>query len=92
MSYNEKMDNFNKAKFYKRSSNDEYEKWKHIKNNATTKEEYSVYLKDYRWLNRKNYIKGIRGSVCMNCGKTYNLHIHHLRYYGKYPWEVEDSD
>lgn len=92
MSYNEKMDNFNKAKVYKRYSNDEYEKWKHIKNNVTTKEEYSVYLKDYRWINRKNYIKGLRGAICMSCGKTHSLHIHHLRYYGKFPWEVNDED
>lgn len=28
----------------------------------------------------------------MCCGKEHNLNIHHLNYYGKYPWDVNDND
>lgn len=50
MSYDEKMKKYNSAKSSKEffGNNKEYNKAKYIKNNATTKEEYSVYLRDYR--------------------------------------------
>ena len=54
MSYDEKMKKYNSAKSSKeffgnnKEYNKEYNKAKYIKNNTTTKEEYSVYLRDYR--------------------------------------------
>ena len=64
--------------------------WK--KKHCTSKVEYSRYLLDPRWLNRRNYIFGIRGEICMNCNSTENLHIHHIKYTGKYPWLAPDED
>ena len=94
MTYDEKIRKYEKekekAKALRRKSEDNYEKAKYIKDNIVTKEEYMVYLRDYRWVNRRNYIKGIRGAVCMNCGKEHNLHVHHLNY-EKYPWEASDN-
>ena len=75
MTYDEKIRKYEKekekVKALRRKSEDNYEKAKYIKDNIVTKEKYMVYLRDYRWVNRRNYIKGIRGAVCMNCGKEH---------------------
>lgn len=69
---------------------EEQAEWK--KKHCTSKAEYSRYLLDPRWLNRRNYIFGIRGEVCMNCDSTENLHVHHINYTEKYPWLAPDED
>ena len=48
ITYREKIKRLKEAKMNKRSNPGRFEKQKYIKNNFTTREEYSVYLKDYR--------------------------------------------
>lgn len=76
--------------YYRKQDEKEKAQWK--KEHCTSKEEYAKYLIDPKWLNRRNYIFGLRGEVCMHCGKTHLLQVHHIRYTGKYPWLAPDDD
>lgn len=76
--------------WYNKKQEEERIKWK--KEHCTSKAEYSSYLLNPKWLNRRNYIFGLRGEVCGNCGTTTLLQVHHIRYTGKYPWEAPDND
>jgi len=64
--------------------------WK--KTHCTSKEEYVLYLLNKKWISRRNYILNLRGHNCMKCNSTIKLHVHHLKYTGKYPWEAPDED
>lgn len=67
----------------------ERERW--IRLNVMTKEKYAGYLQDRRWYEKKNKILALRGTYCLKCGNTNDLHIHHLTYEGKYPWDTSDE-
>lgn len=63
-----------------------------IRRNVMTKEKYAAHLQDRRWYEKRHKILGLRGTYCLKCGNTNNLHIHHLTYVGKYPWDTPDED
>ena len=53
-----------------------------------TKEQYQKYLKDERWLKKREEVFNTKGYVCCKCGSRFGLQVHHLSYErGKKPWE-----
>lgn len=68
----------------KKKSNTKKEK----KPEKITKEKYQKYLKDERWLKKREEVFNKKGYVCCKCGSRFGLQVHHLRYKdGKKPWE-----
>lgn len=51
---------------------------------------YSSKLKDPRWQKKRLEILNRDNFSCHNCGDTEStLHVHHIAYQGKDPWETE---
>lgn len=57
-----------------------------------SKEDYVEYLRDSRWQDKRNIILKRDSYKCTNCGGINSLHVHHLKYSGKYPWNAPDKD
>lgn len=52
-----------------------------------TKEQYYNALKDPRWQKKRLRVFERDGWKCRKCGSTRTtLHVHHLKYTRKYPW------
>jgi len=57
-----------------------------------TKKEYSEYLKDSRWSDKRLIILKRDEFKCSECGCEKNLHIHHKIYIkDKKPWEYDNG-
>jgi len=66
-------------------------KKKHRKKKITKKNR-GEYL-DPRWREKRKFILERDEYKCKECGATEcELHVHHLKYYGKYIWSVNDRD
>lgn len=56
------------------------------------KKEYSISLKDDKWLIKRKYILKRDGYKCSKCNLSDNLHVHHKIYIQKYmPWEYPNK-
>jgi len=56
------------------------------------KTEYSEKLKDPRWQKKRLQILERDNWACYWCGdKETTLHVHHLWYQGRNPWDTEDE-
>lgn len=58
------------------------------------KKSYQEWLKDPRWIKRRNEILTRDKNTCQFCGaQDKYLHVHHREYFdGFFPWEYPDSD
>lgn len=53
---------------------------------------YSKLLTDPRWKDKRQVILKRDDYKCTKCERKVDLHVHHLKYYGEYPWSVKDED
>ncbi|MFW6311206.1 MAG: hypothetical protein ACOC1K_03115 [Nanoarchaeota archaeon] len=54
------------------------------------KNEYYKYLKSRDWQIKRSMVFAAYGRKCESCGKSNNLHVHHLRYKNIYDCTVRD--
>lgn len=56
-----------------------------------SKQDYSIALTNPLWKGKRFRILERDGYKCTKCGSKEELHVHHLKYEGTYPWQTRDS-